>query len=209
MGRTKSLDVIRRDILIREAIAQGKPRQEIAEEHGISLARVSQINSEQYDSLSDDETRDVLRAQHEYIIRKNLETIASPPQKVSPSGRLIYKPLLDEDGNPVIAESGHGRGNPLNDISQPVEDRDAIATASKAAQASMESIAKLLGINIIKPKIVDESKIYLETMQWATEQATRAKEQELVIEELKAQLGIEDLDAEEVREIEASETSAP
>lgn len=171
MSRTKDATLMSRDQAIREMIENGASRQEIADRYGISMARVSQINSGRYEKLTEDEQRNWLLSRHEFLADKNIRTVLSPPQKVSPSGSLVYEPLLDGDGSPIL--SSHGK--PVPDVTRPVLDQQAASDASRAAGTHLAEIAKLSGLYQKAPKKQDESGEYEAWMNAITVQTERVK----------------------------------
>ena len=185
MPRQRSTELMLRDVSIRDDVARGRPRQEIADAHGISLVRVCQINSEQYEGISEDEQRNLLIAQLEYLNTKLHETIRNPPQKVTPSGRLVYQPLVDSDGEIIR----NAKGAPLDDFSSPVLDDRAVSEASKAINANLAEIAKLQGVHRKAPKPKDEVSPELEqAMEWVKSQGSANRDLQALVAELQAQV---------------------
>lgn len=153
MPRGRSTELLKRDHVIRDMVSQGYSRQKIADTFGISLVRVSQINSEQFEDIPDDDHRNWHIAQLEYLIEKNYETVRNPPQAVAPSGKLIFQPLVDaETGEPVIGPHGQH----VNDVSRPVLDKRAVAEASKVIISAQERLSKFKALDRPKPKQQDE-----------------------------------------------------
>jgi len=184
VARTRSTELLKRDMVIREKIAQGVPRQQLADQYGITLARLSQINSEQYEGLTEDGRRDFLIAQHQFLVEKLYETVLNPPVKVNASGRLVYETLIDKDGEPVR----NGKGNYVDDFSRPVRDDKAASEASKAIKGHMEELAKLQGLYQKAPKKRDEAGDLQEYMSYLQQQTERALRLEAENENLRAQL---------------------
>src|SRR5260370_37345783 len=99
MPRTKSTDIMIRDKQIAEEAGEGVSRRVLARKYGVSEARISQIVLQEQEKISDDAARATLEAQLEFALGKALALLcADPQQKVTPSGKLVYMPLMDEHG---------------------------------------------------------------------------------------------------------------
>ena len=181
MARTKNAELIPRDMAICADAAAGVNKQEIATKYGVSLVRIYQIISERYEGLTEDGRRDLLVAHYEYLIEKNMKIVNNPPQKVTPSGKLVYEPLIDENGE-IVRNS---KGQAMDDFSRPIFDDRAVSEATKAIATAIDGIAKLGGLYQKAPRVKDETPEYDKMMaDWRNDQAAirQLEEQKRAIE---------------------------
>lgn len=182
MAKPKSVELMKRDMVIRQMHTDGSSRREIADTFGLSLPRVSQIISEQFRDITDDSTRDEMRAYLEYLIEVNLKIVNNPPQMVTVAGKLVYEPLTDEDGNPLL--TSHGK--PVDDLTKPVADNRAVAEAMKNIANLSDRLAKLYAWDRKRPTGADDQ-ADTDILQWAAEMARTAENFRVQSEELEAQ----------------------
>src|ERR1700722_14578139 len=105
--RTRSAELANRDDIIAKEAGEGVPRRELAAKYGVSQARISQIVLAHHEEISDEATRAQMVASLFFVAENLLEIQRRPrPPKVTPSGKLVYEPLLDEDGNPMRDNRG-------------------------------------------------------------------------------------------------------
>lgn len=115
MPRTRDVSLIDRDARIVARVAEGKySYQQIAEEFGVSKARIAQIVKRFYEELPDEDARFAQRAKMERLQEEMFEIATGPGKRmVSPGGSPIFernddgtinydKPLYD-DGDRIKA----------------------------------------------------------------------------------------------------------
>lgn len=156
--------MIQRDEIIAQEVGEGFPRREVAKKYGITEARVSQIMLAHHEEISDDAVRAEAIAQLDYTLQKVMETFQRPRQlKVTPSGRIVYEPLLDEDGEPLR----DNRGQFIPDPSKPVYDDSPIFEAAKQVPSLLARKSQFMGLDRKAPRAVDESEAYAAQLAWA------------------------------------------
>jgi hypothetical protein len=144
VAKTRDTSLVFRDHEIREMRTEGYNLQQIADTVGLTKARVSQICRTQGEEVPDDEYRAFLIDQTEFALAKVQNVLRQPPPpKVTPSGKIVYEPLIDKEGEPVMGQEGHSRGNPLGDVTKPVLDWSAHVEAAKAVPSLADRLAKL------------------------------------------------------------------
>jgi transcriptional regulator with XRE-family HTH domain len=161
-GRSRDISLIRRDLEITARIARGDRLADIADTYGITVARVSQINHAQRDSIPDDEKREQMAAKLEYVLDEKLLFLMTQPRqvRVSPSGKPVYE--LDANGRP--------------DFSRPVLDDTVTIEAAKAVTSVIHEVSALYGLHIRKPKVVDETREMLEWQAYVADLINRNAE---------------------------------
>ena len=164
MPRTRSAEVAYRDEQIAKEAGEGISRRELAAKYGVTQARISQIILAHHEEISDEATRAEMVA-HLFFVAQNLLEIQRRPRppKVSASGKLIYEPLLDENGEPLR----DNRGQFVPDPSKPVLDDSPIIESAKQIPGTYDRIAKLMGLDRKAPKEKDESAEYAAMISWA------------------------------------------
>ena len=168
MGRTKDLSLIRRDVEIIARVARGDKLAAIADDFGLTVARISQINHSNRDAIPDEEKRELLAAKLEFILDDKLLALMNAPRqvKVAASGKPVYE--LNQYGEP--------------DFTRPVMDDSATIEAAKAVTTAADQIAKLYGLHRRAPKHVDESPELMEWQNYVTDLVQRNKELTLMLE---------------------------
>jgi transcriptional regulator with XRE-family HTH domain len=168
MARSKDLSLVQRDLLITERIAQGDRLKDIALDLGLSISRVSQIHHDRREIIGDDEKREILAAKLEWVLDEKLMALMKlPPQvKVTPSGRTVYEPDMDD---PTGKTPDYTR--PVYDYSLPIE-------AAKAFTTVADNLARLYGLNRPKQKERDDSPQAQEYYAWAEANVKKIKELE-------------------------------
>lgn len=180
--------MIRDDQIAREA-GEGIPRRELAAKYGITEARISQIVLAKHEEITDDANRAILFAELDFVKSKILEIFSRPrPPKVTPSGLIVFEPLIDENGEPVRAANGKGF---LSDYSKPVYDDAPYIEAAKMVPNLSKEQASLYGLHRPKAKEKDESAELQNLLAWAQGNVDKVKEQQALIESLQQQLGAE------------------
>jgi transcriptional regulator len=165
VSRTKSQEIAARNDSIVE-MAKGHSRKEVADAFGISEARVSQIITEDHESVSPEQSRAQQALRIEFLLENLFEILRQPKQiKVSPSGRPVYELMTDEETGKLIPDLGR----PVYDYSLPIE-------TTKAAVTAMERQAKLGALDIKKAKERDESADFEQMLSWARQLAAENKE---------------------------------
>lgn len=144
-------------------VAEGHKLEVIADTFGISKARVSQINQEYHEDVTDDAYRELQRNELEYVLHDILYPMLRGPGKrlVSPSGKPVYE--MSEDGKSL-------------DMSRPIYDEYAKVDVAKAIVPLQERIAKLYALDRPKAKEKDESPEFAEAMSYVRKLAGRVKE---------------------------------
>jgi hypothetical protein len=195
MPRTRSAEVAYRDELISQEAGEGIPRREIARKYGITEARVSQIVLAHHEEISTDAARAESVALLEFGLEKAAELLRMPPQrKVSPSGKMVFEPLLDENGEILR----NNRGIPLDDPSKPVYDYSHVTEALKQLPPLLDRKSKFMGLDLKAPKEKDESAEYAAQLSWVQGVAEANQAVTRENEELRARLaalergGVED-----------------
>lgn len=186
MPRIRSTDLVLRDGEIARRAGEGENRRLLAEEYGISQARISQIVLAEQDAITDDANRALLVAQLDFVKEKILEIFSRPRSpKVTPSGRLVFEPLLDENGEPIPAANGKGF---MDDYTKPILDDSPIIEAAKMVPNLVDRISKLQGLDK-KPKDTREDTGAIEsTMNYINALIAQGKSKDQELEDLRAQL---------------------
>jgi LysM repeat protein len=181
--RGRDLSLIRRDVEITARIARGDKLSAIAEDFGLTVARISQINHANRDSIPDDEKRELLAAKLDYILDEKLLALMNAPRspKITANGKPVYE--LDEYGQP--------------DFTRPVLDDTTTIEAAKAVSSAVDQIARLYGLHRRAQKQVDESGELAEWQNYVSDLVQRNKELEARLELLEPEV----VDAEIVAEI--------
>lgn len=207
MPRTRSAEVAYRDEIIAKEAGEGIPRRELAAKYGVTQARISQIVLGHHEEISDDATRAQMVSSL-FFVAENLLKIQRQPRspKVTPSGRMIYQPLLSEDGEPLRDNKGHF----IDDYSKPVLDDSPIIESAKQIPATYDRIAKLMGLDRKAPKVVDESAEYQAQLAWVQSVADASQQAQRENEELRARLAmLEKGGIQDAEVITHDETPAP
>lgn len=150
-------------------VNEGYRLDEIASTFGITRARVSQINSEYHDDVTDEAERDLALAQLDYLIHDVLYPLLRGPGKrlVSPSGRPVYEVKEGQTDN---------RGNPVFDFSRPIYDEYARVEVVNVFLKAQERRAKFSALDRAQPREKDESQEFTEMMNWVRTLAVQNKE---------------------------------
>jgi len=138
MPRHKDVSKQDRNLRIAQMVQQGYGLQVVADQNGITRARVSQIVSEYNSVISDDGTRDILIAQLDSYLSDTLNPIIrGPGQRMYAAGS--GKVVNDDDGTPLYDE--HIKVDAVNSALRVIERR-----------------AKLSALDRAKATVKDESK---------------------------------------------------
>lgn len=134
---------------------------EIAEKHGISKARISQVIQRYYEELPDDGSRDLQRAKLEKA-QEVVSAIMNGPGKpvVSPGGKQVFE--TDPDGNILW-------GKPLYDQEIKIKAALAVVTIS-------ERLSRAYALDRPKAKERDESSEYAQAMAYVEQISKQNKE---------------------------------
>lgn len=166
MPKPKDLSLISRNAQIRQMKDEGYTYQAIADTLGISRARVGQILASMDTEVSGDGYRAWLRAQGETGLLKLQEILRKPPPvKVAPNGRPCYFALTDEDGQAIL----NNHGQPLPDLRKPVLDDSLHLEAAKALPGLLDRLSKLYGLDVSKPKQMDDTPEMELSKKWVGE----------------------------------------
>jgi hypothetical protein len=145
-----------RNLRIVQMVQQGYSLQVVADQHGLSRARISQIVSEYHAPITDDSARDVLRTKMESWIDDELIPIIKGPGLPlfsSGSGKLI----LDPEGNMIY-------------------DKRIKLQAVDSAIRVVERLTKMNAWDRPKAREKDESKEIAEAMAYLNELAAEKQE---------------------------------
>jgi LysM repeat protein len=164
----RDLSLIRRDAAIANRIARGDTMSRIAEDFGLTVSRISQINHANRDSIPDDEKRELLGAKLDYVLDEKLLKLMNAPRslKIAANGKPVYQ--LDQRGQP--------------DFTKPVFDDSAIIEAAKAITTVVDQIARLYGLHRKAPKQVDETMELVEWQNYVSDLVRRNKELTALVE---------------------------
>jgi uncharacterized protein YerC len=180
--RSKDLTLISRNQQIREMKDEGRTLQAIADTTGLSKARVGQILAQQDEEIGTDAYRAWLRAQGEAGLAKLQEILRKPPAiKVTPSGRLVYEPVLGEDGIPLR----DNKGQFIPDPSKPVHDDSVVIDAIRAFPGLLDRLSKLSGADMrTPPPEGPDTALVNERIAYFQEKISRIRELEAKLAEL-------------------------
>lgn len=167
MGRPKNTELFDRNRRVIEMLAEGHKAEDVAETLGVSRSRVYQIRQEYDADVAPEAQREMHRGHLEFALHTLLPLLRGEGQiKVTPSGRIAYHALTEEDGTPVL----DSRGNPVSDVSRPVYDPYAKVVVVDSITRVIGQISKLSALDKDKPPPVKEpaadSSEYEEMMRW-------------------------------------------
>jgi transcriptional regulator with XRE-family HTH domain len=201
--RVRSTELIVRDSEIARRAGEGESRRALAEEYGVSQARISQIVLAEQEEISDDANRAMMVANLFFVAENILAIQRRPrPPKVTPSGRIVYEPLLDENGEPVLDH----KGQPLPDPAKPIYDDSPIIESAKMIPNLYDRISKLMGLEK-KPKDREDTGALESTMQYINSLISQNKIKERELDDLRAQLM--KASSYEIEMVPAEEESSP
>lgn len=160
----KELRSASRDYQIIRRIRKGDRYEDIASDFGLSIGRISQINSSFRGQLDDDGRREIMMAQLEgYLDVLHEEIIHAPDSvKVTPSGKVVYENLVDENGEMAVTKTGQ----PVPDLSRPVYDKTPKMEAIKVATGLSSQLARLGALDKVRKKENDADEAVAEAMAW-------------------------------------------
>lgn len=161
MPRAKRLDIALRNREIVRRVQNGERLQTLADEYGISKPMVSKIFHAEYDTITDDATRDMLRAG----LEESWYSLTQYEREINQHGG---RRVVAANGKPVfeLIENPDDPAHPLVDYSRPVYDKTDLTKVADSKVKVARQMALLYGLERLQQRQEENTAEITQVMEW-------------------------------------------